>query len=97
MAVLYIKFADENLRNFNHEQKQEQKIIKKKLSSGKNNHHEKEWTKVNNRAFYLFPHYYCNGEDKIIQGSEFAEEIKPDNVEKLSPSQFGKRLEKLTV
>ena len=89
---LFIKFAKENLEKINHEQK----IIKKKLSSDKDDHQE-EWPKVNPQAFYLVRCYYPNGEDKIIQGDKFAERVKPTNVKKLNPSQFGKRLEKLTV
>jgi len=89
---LFLRFAEENLRNSN----QEQKRIKKKLSSDKNNHQE-EWPKVNPQAFYLVHCYYPNGEDKIIQGNKFAEEVKPINVKKLNRSQFGKRLEKLTI
>jgi len=91
----FISFAEENLRNFNRNQKQERRD-NKKLTLGKDDHQE-EWPKVNPQAFYLVRCYYPNGEDKIIQGNNFAERVKPVNVKKLSHSQFGKRLEKLTI
>ncbi|MBM3205604.1 hypothetical protein FJZ41_01990 [Candidatus Shapirobacteria bacterium] len=89
----FIKFAEENFKKYQHDQKREQRRINKKLN-GKNNHQD-NWPQVNPQSFYLVRCFYFNGEPKIIQGENFAEKIKPKNVKKLSQPQFEKALDKL--